>query len=277
MTEAGTCPVIPTNGVVCDLTDIASGWCYAPDCPASAGCSGYGAGPRETCFPVCGAHDAGVSRQAACVMQGLCATDTDCQGSLPHICPSCPLNPQGEASNGCAHWVCNVGQCEVVYCPPGLSCQAGLGCPSYYLPPVDRRCTQDPDCVLVDHVETCCLTIQTAVNRGAQAAFTAIEHQCATTHDPSFFSCGCQGTLANENGASPGPGQSFAAACMAGSCTAVVSGPLQCGAGACDGGQVCCTSADPDGGACIYSCATSCPVMLNDAGVPFVTACRGSP
>ena len=158
MTEAGTCPVVPQGGRVCDLTDIASGWCYAPDCPPSAGCYAYGSRAGETCFPICGAGDASVPRQVACVALGSCVTDSDCHGALPHICQNCPLSPQGEASDGCAHWVCNAGQCEVGYCKPDLSCQAGLGCPSYYLAPVDRSCTTDGDCVLVDHVATCCLT-----------------------------------------------------------------------------------------------------------------------
>ena len=50
-TEAGTCPVVPPGGVVCDFTEIASGWCHAPDCPASEGCCAYGVpnGQSETC------------------------------------------------------------------------------------------------------------------------------------------------------------------------------------------------------------------------------------
>ena len=285
-TDAGSCPVMPPNGILCDLTEVASGLCGAPGCPSNAchGCSseaggacfcGYGGNSVEVCFPLCESScDPGQPPQNSCLALGSCVTAADCQGALPHICQNCPLSPQGEASDGCAHWVCNAGQCEVGYCKPGLSCQAGLGCPSYYLAPVDRSCTNDGDCVLVDHTATCCLSIKTAVNRSAQATFAELQRQCAATHDPSFFECGCQGTIANELGASPGPGQSFAAACIGGACTAVVSGLLQCGAGACDAGQSCCVSPDANG-VCTYSCADACPLVLNDAGA--LSACRGSP
>ena len=273
-TEAGTCPVTPENGLVCDCADTASGWCGASDCPASAGCAAFGEGPGEICFSVCGTNDAGPSRETACFAQGACTTDTDCQGSLPHICQSCPLSPDGQESQGCAHWTCVEGQCQVAYCPAGLSCPAGQGCPAYYLPPVDRSCSSDTDCVLVDHVASCCVRVQSAVRASSQGAFDKVEQQCAATHEPDFFSCGCAGSVTNDDGLSPGLGQTITAACVGGTCKAIIAGALQCGAGSCDAGQQCCTSADPDGGACIYSCATACPVMRDDAGVPFVTACH---
>jgi hypothetical protein len=274
MTEAGTCPVLPANGVVCNRNDTASGWCGAADCRAAAGCAAFGEGPGEICFSVCGANEAGASRQTACFAQGACTTNTDCQGSLPHICQTCPLGSDGQASEACAHWSCVEGQCQVAYCPAGLTCLASQGCPSYYLPPVDRSCSRDTDCVLVDHVTSCCVRVQTAVRASGQAAFSQLEQQCAGTHGPDFFSCGCAGSVTNDDGVSPGLGQTIAAACAGGTCKSIIAGALRCGSGSCDAGQQCCTSADPDGGACIYSCATTCPVMRDDAGVPFVTACH---
>jgi hypothetical protein len=223
---------------------------------------------------VCGACDKAVPREVACVAQGNCVTDSDCKGSLPHICQNCPLTPQGQGSKGCAHWVCKAGQCQVGYCPSGLSCQAGLGCPSYYLRPLDRSCKSDGDCVLADHVANCCLTVKTAINRSEQASFAELERQCIETHEPSFFECGCLGSSLDEDGRSPGAGQSFAAMCVAGACRAVVSGLLQCGAGTCSAGQSCCVSSDVTG-RCIYSCADSCPVVLNDSGL--VSACHDGP
>jgi hypothetical protein len=274
-TEAGTCPVVPASGVVCNRNDTASGWCGAADCPTSAGCGGFGAGPGEICFLLCGGNDAGPSRETACVAQGACTTDTDCQGSLPRVCQNCPLSPDGQASQGCAHWTCVEGQCQVAYCPAAVSCQTGQGCPSYYLPPVDRSCGSDTDCVLVEHVASCCSRVQVAVRTSSQGAFVQAEQQCAATHEPYFFSCGCAADfVTNEEGASPGLGQTLAAACVGGTCKAIIAGALQCGSGSCDAGQQCCTSPDPDGGACIYSCATACPVMRDDAGVPFVYGCH---
>jgi hypothetical protein len=267
MTDGETCPVVPASGIVCDLTDIASGWCSAADCPPRSGCCSYTFRPGETCFSVCG-DCAGVPGDEACVAEGTCATDSDCQGSLPHICKNCPLSPDGQASQGCAHWMCNAGRCEVGYCAPGLSCQAGRGCPSYYLPPVNRTCTTAADCALVDHLQSCCLVVKTAVRVDKVDHFGAVERQCASIQNPGSFPCGCIPSLVNEEGLSPGPGQSFEAACVAATCKAVVTGQLRCGAGTCDAGQSCCTSAG-DGGYCVYSCAASCPV--NDAGD---VACR---
>ncbi len=89
-TSGGTCPVLPSNGLVCDLTDVASGWCSAPDCAGTAGCCSYTVNPHETCFSVCGSC-ASVPRDVACVTQGTCVADSDCIGSLPHICQNCPL------------------------------------------------------------------------------------------------------------------------------------------------------------------------------------------
>jgi hypothetical protein len=270
-TEAGTCPVVPPTGVVCDLTDIASGWCSAPDCPSRSGCCGYGAHSGETCFLVCG--DCGtVPRQTACVTQGSCTTDSDCQGSLPHICRNCPLSPNGQGSRGCAHWTCKAGQCEVDYCEQGLFCQAGRGCPAYYLPPIDRSCSAAADCALVDYHQNCCLTVKVAVRVDAQAHFAEVERQCASIQEP--HECGCLGSEETEEGASPGAGQSFAADCVAGTCRAVIRGGLRCGAATCDPGQSCCVSSG-DGGQCVYSCAASCPVVLDDAGASLT--CRESP
>lgn len=101
--------------------------------------------------------------------------------------------------------------------------------------------------------------------------FADEEKQCASIHSPDWFACQCAGGTETEDGASPGPGQSIAAACVAGTCKAVVTGRLKCGTTTCDPGQSCCTSPD-DGGACVYSCAASCPIVKNDAGA--VVACR---
>ncbi len=260
-TDGGTCPVAPSDGVVCDLTDIASGWCGAADCPQSVGCCGFGVHPGETCFAECGVC---TSRQHDCVTQGACATDSDCSGTLPHICQNCPLDPSGQGSKGCAHWTCNAGQCEVAYCRPGLVCQAGKGCPSYYLPQLDRSCSTDGDCVVVMHAQSCCTTIASAVRSGQEGQFAANERQCMSIQDG--FACGCAPAATTEDGvAFAGPGETLAASCVGGVCKAVVRGHFQCGSGTCDAGDSCCVAAG-DGGACVYSCATTCPVVLDDAG-----------
>ncbi len=271
MTEAGTCPVLPRTSTVCDSTDTASGWCTASDCPVAGGCCAYGEHADETCFSVCGSCDtAAVTRAQACVSQGNCMTDSDCRGSLPHICQNCPLSTEGAASQGCAHWTCKAGLCEVAYCPSGLSCMAGRGCPSYYLPSFDRSCGAAADCVLIEHTKNCCLQIKTAVRVSDEARFEQAERACASIQDD--YGCGCMGAETNEDGLSPGPGQSFEADCVAGTCEASITGRLQCGVTTCDAGQACCVSSDATGH-CAYSCAASCPLNLNDAGA--LIACQG--
>ncbi len=266
--DSGTCPVMPAGGALCDLSDVPSEWCESPDCPSSVGCCAYGTHGGETCFPTCGACGQ-VPRQVACVAEGSCTTNADCRGSLPHICQSCPLTPDGQGSQGCAHWVCKAGQCEVAYCAPGLVCSGGQGCPAYYLPPVEQSCSVDADCALVAFPQTCCTTVEVAVRATEQQHFADLERQCASIEEP--YACGCLPATVSEDGTSPGPGQSFAAACVSGTCKATITGGLQCGTTTCDPGQSCCVSPG-DGGVCVYSCSASCPVLLNDAGA--VAACR---
>jgi hypothetical protein len=268
-TNGGACPVLPSNGLICDLTDIASVWCSAPDCSGAAGCCSYTVQSNETCFSICGSC-ASVPRDVACVTQGTCVADSDCNGSLPHICQNCPLTPDGRGSQGCAHWTCARGQCEVAYCEAGLTCPGGHGCPSYYLPPVDRSCDTAADCTLVDHTQSCCAALKLAVRVGQEARFTELESQCTAIREDLL--CGCVAAQFAEDGTSPGVGQSFEAACNAGTCEAVVGGRLQCGTGSCDPGQVCCMSPGP-ATHCLYTCAASCPVTLDDAGAQVLVGC----
>jgi hypothetical protein len=128
-----TCPVLPPDGLACDLTDIASGWCSAPDCGQAVGCCSYAQHSNETCFSICGSC-ASMPRDVACVTQGTCVADSDCNGSLPHICQNCPLTPDGRGSQGCAHWICTRSQCEVAYCEAGFSCLPRRAWLSFVLP-----------------------------------------------------------------------------------------------------------------------------------------------
>ena len=41
-----------------------------------------------------------------------CNSATDCTGALPALCQQC-----ADGSNGCAHFTCAAGQCQVAYCP----------------------------------------------------------------------------------------------------------------------------------------------------------------
>ncbi len=272
-TDSGTCPVTPPNGALCDLSETPSGFCGAPDCAPNAGCCGSSVQPGQTCFSTCGPCP---SRDVACVAAGACQKDSDCQGALPHLCQNCPLAPDGQPSQGCAHWTCNAGQCEVDYCPSGLVCAGWQGCPSYYLPSVDRTCGADTDCTLVDHVVSCCVTTRTAVRVSEAARFKEVESECSAIHDQTFYECGCPGSTVTEDGGSPGLGQSFAAACVSGTCTAVIRGRLQCGTASCAEGESCCVSLDATG-RCVYSCAASCPVHYDDAGAMISFGCSTGP
>jgi hypothetical protein len=210
-----------------------------------------------------------VPRDVACVAKGACVADSDCKGSLPHICETCPLTPDGRGSKGCAHWTCKRGQCEVAYCAAELTCPGGHGCPSYYLPAVDHSCSTAADCTLVDHMQDCCVRVKTAVRVGQEARFAQIESQCTAIRED--FICGCPPAIFADDGAYPGPGQYFEAQCTAGICKSVLGGRLQCGTSSCDPSQVCCTAPGPDGH-CVYTCAASCPVML-DAGEQISMGC----
>src|SRR5260370_282863 len=82
--DSGTCPVMPPNGILCDLTEVASGLCGAPGCPSNAChlCSseaggacfcGYGRNSVEACFPLCESScDPGQPPQNSCVTLGSC-------------------------------------------------------------------------------------------------------------------------------------------------------------------------------------------------------------
>jgi hypothetical protein len=154
-------------------------------------------------------------------------------------------------------------------------CAGWQGCPSYYLPSFDRTCSADADCALVDHVVSCCETMGTAVLASEVARFKEVEGESAI-HDQTFYECGCPGATLTEDGGSPGPGQSFAAACVSGTCTAVIRGRLQCGSGSCAEGESCCVSPDATGH-CVYSCAASCPVFYDDAGAMIGFGCSTGP
>jgi hypothetical protein len=41
-----------------------------------------------------------------------CLTVADCPKYLPALCMLCT-----DGSAGCAHWICNAGTCQMVYCP----------------------------------------------------------------------------------------------------------------------------------------------------------------
>jgi hypothetical protein len=270
-TESGTCPMLPSSGLLCDLSNTPSGFCGAPDCPAANGCCAFAEQPsqREICFPACAPCPA---RSAACVPQGVCQTAADCQGALPHICQTCAVDSKGVAAQGCAHWECTAGRCEVAYCPSGLVCTGGQGCPSYYLPALDRTCNGDADCVIVRHQVSCCMSVDTSVRLTEQAHFAEVESQCSAIHDSNFYGCGCVGSVVAEDGTFPGAGQDIVASCVGGICRAIVhSGPFTCGSGTCAAGESCCVS--PGDGGCAFSCMASCPVFYDDAGNEVYFAC----
>ncbi len=261
-TEGGACPISPPDGLLCDYAEAPSGFCGARDCPSQGCCTQVI--PGETCFGSCGECSPGL-----CFTQGPCTTASDCQGTLPHVCQSCALDTNGQGSQGCAHWICGAGLCQVAYCKPGLVCPDGSGCPSYYLPAVDRACGTAADCALVHHQDGC-LTVASAVRVGAEAQFAAVEGQCLSLQFPCQSDGRPPPTL--DDGTSPGPGQTIVASCVAGSCTAVISGQLvqRCGTGFCDAGEACCIS--PGDAGCVQWCAATCPLDVSDAG--SIPACR---
>ena len=66
---------------------------------------------------------------------GRCTSASQCRGALPMLCKVC-----GDGSDGCAHWACVAGKCEIAYCAaPPPECTKASDCHGA-LPQICERC-----------------------------------------------------------------------------------------------------------------------------------------
>jgi len=112
-------------------------------------------------------------------------------------------------------------------------------CPASFSSALAKNCTSSSDCVLVRHND-CCGTIVTAIRSGSEASFATAEqtfHSCV----PGCDVRGCFHADIAENGQTlTGTGQAFAAQCVSGRCTTVVTAGSNCSSdGDCAAGEVC--------------------------------------
>jgi hypothetical protein len=98
------------------------GWAV-PLLACAMGCS---SAPVET---PAAAVDPQVSTESA----SSCVTASNCRGPLPNLCKVC-----GDGSDGCAHWACVSGQCQIEYCAP--ECVTAADCHGA-LPALCRTCS----------------------------------------------------------------------------------------------------------------------------------------
>ncbi len=87
-----SCALVCTNGQTqCSGNEVQtcqnSAWVNTTDCSASG----------DTC------------QNGQCVVG--CQTAANCTGPLPQVCQVCT-----DGSDGCAHWACVAGKCEITYC-----------------------------------------------------------------------------------------------------------------------------------------------------------------
>jgi hypothetical protein len=80
------------GGCICECPACLAGQ-SCPPCSCSCGSAG------STCIPP--------------LPPAACSTAADCHGALPALCMVC-----ANGGNGCAHFVCDQGQCQVAYCGP---------------------------------------------------------------------------------------------------------------------------------------------------------------
>jgi Chaperone of endosialidase len=67
---------------------------------------------------------------------GGCRQAADCRGPLPTFCQFCP-----DGSNGCAHWECRGGVCEIAFCATGGTQDGGsVRCGPNVCPAGERCC-----------------------------------------------------------------------------------------------------------------------------------------
>jgi hypothetical protein len=95
-----------TTGLNCHNPKLAC----ASSLVCGAGCDFEVTGRCPVCDPlVCPAGEHWDSTQCKCVPG--CSTAADCSGPLPDLCMVCD-----GGGNGCAHWACVAGACQVAYC-----------------------------------------------------------------------------------------------------------------------------------------------------------------
>lgn len=84
---------------------------------------------------------------------------------------------------------------------------------------LDRSCRVASDCVLVSSAD-CCGPVVLAVHAGTQSAFSTAEatYEACLACPPS----GCDHAPVAEDGRTPGPGQTIAAACLVDACQSIV-------------------------------------------------------
>ena len=84
---------------------------------------------------------------------------------------------------------------------------------------LDRSCRVPSDCVLVNSAD-CCGPVVLAVRAGTEGSFAAAEatYEACLACPPS----GCDHPPVAEDGQTPGPGQTIAAACLVDACQSIV-------------------------------------------------------
>ena len=139
-----------------------------------------------------------------------------------------------------------------------------------YLPPVDRSLRYGGGLYARRSQENLLPDGEDGGTGWAGASFTELESQCTAIRED--FVCGCPpGAPIAEDGASPGPGQHFEAACTRESAR-------RSSGGVCSAERVRATQAKrvahprgPTRTAC--TCANACPVTLDDAGAQVAIGC----
>jgi hypothetical protein len=145
-------------------------------------------------------------------------------------------------------------------------------CNSVYTHALNRDCTSDTDCSLVDH-DDCCGTIRIAIRKGTDAAFTAAEagfHSCV----PGCSKRNCfHPTEAEDLDVVTRDGQAIFAHCDGRRCTSVVANAVACVVSEdCPVGQICVTfasgpSVSPRRACRSNPCASDAPTCLCAASV----------
>ncbi len=172
----------------------------------------------------------------------------------------------GAGAGGAGAGGAGAGGTSGVQCGPG---SAGS------FPEFSRACGAVSDCIVVNHMTSCCGSqLRMAIASSEAAAFATAEAICDSQYPP----CGCaaQGVDA-EDGARVSFGQeaSIVARCDAGRCHTVVENAYACGDQRCTPGQACVTTfPGVPGGTPTYDCQDLPPGCTSCACAGATQACQ---
>ena len=221
---------------------------------------------------------------------GSCQTASDCSGVLPMFCRIC-----ADGSNGCAHWSCASGQCQVATCETaaapgcaqesdcgqGQSCQNGscAACHTF----CNMACVQGKSCQADANG---CVSCQPTAP--PQAPSCAQEADCAYGQDCQSGSCAACHTVCNMACGQGKSCQSDANGCV--SCQPTAPSCAQetdcaygqdCQSGSCATCPSFCNMACVQGSSCqadlngCMSCQANQPVCYTDWDCGWFQACIG--